>query len=258
MNRVVLVRAASETVVVLSFVVSIFAQAKFSTPAATDEVLEGLSYNDTFYGNGSTQLADDVVSVIQQPVNGALWALVVIVGLAALGMLYLRSRERFAAPIRLSLTLGLVAATLWPIVVETSAVSGLLLAAVAPIGVLSNVFNDLKQRERADNPLLYWEDMLVCIIAAWLVVGGFSAIGLLLSLKFGIPVQTAQLIGLLLSCASAVWIQLALGTRISFALTMIWAMIGIAAASLDGSMTIATACVLGIAAMAVVCVRVTT
>ena len=42
------------------------------------------------------------------------------------------------------------------------------------------------------------------------------------------------------------------------AVAIIWAMLGIAAASMSLSMTVSTACVLGIATMAVVVVRVTT
>ena len=52
--------------------------------------------------------------------------------------------------------------------------------------------------------------------------------------------------------------QLSLGRNVAYAIAIIWAMLGIAAASMSLSMTVSTACVLGIATMAVVVVRVTT
>ena len=54
------------------------------------------------------------------------------------------------------------------------------------------------------------------------------------------------------------WGQLAMNRPVSFALALIWAMIGFAAATAGASIVIATACVLGISALAVVLVRVTT
>ena len=56
----------------------------------------------------------------------------------------------------------------------------------------------------------------------------------------------------------SVWIQLRIDRFPSFALAVIWAMIGLAGETAGTSITIATACVLGISALAVVLVRVTT
>ena len=58
--------------------------------------------------------------------------------------------------------------------------------------------------------------------------------------------------------SSAVWLQLKIDRFPTFSLAVIWGMIGLAGETVGYSITIATACVLGISALAVVLVRVTT
>lgn len=84
-----------------------------------------------------------------------------------------------------------------------------------------------------------------------------SALGLVL-FDLGMGLERAILLGLLVAALAAAWVQLRLPRLVMFSAAAIWAMIGIAAATAGTSITIATACVLGISAVAVVVVRTTT
>lgn len=249
-------RALLECLVVLTFVVSILAEARHASADLTplSMTLAELSpHGDRLMPVLLGSHAHDVLSVLQQPINGALWALLVAVATAALAYLVLRVQERFETRPNASVMLGLAVAAAWPWIAHGSPVAGLVLAALAPMGVIGGMLNG------ADDPDdLSVSDLMLGFIGGWLVVGGFSALALLLHLKLGMDRQVAQLFCLLAGTAVAVRVQLGLGQIISFAFAVIWSLIGIAAASLDGSMTVAMACVLGIASMAVVMVRVTT
>ena len=74
----------------------------------------------------------------------------------------------------------------------------------------------------------------------------------------GLGLERAILLGLLAAALASVWVQLRIDRFPSFSLAVIWGMIGLAAETAGFSITIATACVLGISALAVVLVRVTT
>ncbi|ARJ69611.1 hypothetical protein [Paracoccus contaminans] len=76
--------------------------------------------------------------------------------------------------------------------------------------------------------------------------------------RLGVGLERAVLIGLLVTALLGAWGQLRMNGAITFSLAIIWAMIGFAATTAGTSITIATACVLGISALAVVLVRVTT
>lgn len=247
-------RALIETAVVLAFVVSVLVDALYS--GGLDEIGERALRNRDI--RRFAELPDyldrgsGMISIVQQPVNAVLWGLLLLVVLAALLHLALRGRARFAGPVPTLTLIGLLAASIWPWVIDDAAAAGLLIAALAPIGVVAGM---IAEERRAG---LGFHDLPMAAIAGWLIIGGFAALAMLLHLQFGLNVELAQLVGLLGASLAIVWVQLRLGDNISCALVAIWAFIGIAAASFDGSMTIATACVLGISAMAVVLVRVTT
>ena len=98
----------------------------------------------------------------------------------------------------------------------------------------------------------------VAFIAGWLLVAATSALGMYVHFRLGVDLEQAVLIGLLVTALLGAWGQLRMNGAITFSLAIIWAMIGFAAATAGTSITIATACVLGISALAVVLVRVTT
>ncbi len=166
--------------------------------------------------------------------------------------LALRWRDRFAEPLPTALMLGLWAAAIWPWIVSASPGAGLAIAGLAPLGVITGMLQD------RDRGLTDRGAMPMAVIAGWLLIGGTGALSALLHLKLHVQVELAVLSGLLAAALIGGRVQLSLGNNVGFAGAIIWAMLGIAAASLDASMTVATACVLGIAALVVVLVRVTT
>lgn len=200
----------------------------------------------------SPLIYDDVISIIQQPTNGALWALLAAVLICCVIFLALRTRARFAPPVPALVLLGMCAAAVWPWIVSASPSAGLASAALAPLGVIAGL------RQERDLRLPYRGEVPMAFIAGWLLIAGIGAVALLLHVNFHLQAELAALIGLLAAALIGARVQLSLGSNVGFSGAIIWAMLGIATASLEASMTIATACVLGIAAMVVVLVRVTT
>lgn len=247
-------RALAEIVSVLAFVASILAVAL--RPQALGDVWTEFGSVKQPVGFAAlaarTERGTDMISVIQQPVNLVLWTLLWVVALAALVHLALRWRERFSRPVQVSVSSGLIAAALWPWLPPGWAVLACGLAALAPVLVMAGLVAEDRRRG------LGLAAMPMAAVAGWLILGGCSALAVLAHATLGVDPNLALLAALLVATLAIVGAQLLLGERIACALVGIWALIGIAAASFDGSMTIATACVLGIAAMAVAVVRVTT
>lgn len=203
--------------------------------------------------NSHPILGDEhLIGIIQNPVNWALWSLFVAVLASTALYLVLRWRARFAAPVPLLTMLGLIASAIWPWVATTSPFAALTIASLAPVGVVGGILQSSSSghAEPGDWPL--------GLIAGWLTMGGIGAASGLAQLELNLQPELAALAGLLAASLIGARVQLSLGSNVSYAAAIIWAMLGIAAASLAVSMTVATACVLGIATMAVVLVRVTT
>ncbi|WP_143796675.1 hypothetical protein [Paracoccus marinus] len=193
---------------------------------------------------------DDLVGIIQNPPNIALWGLVATVIASCAAYLFFRSRVRFAPPIQLAAMLGLLAGAIWPWLGTVRPEAALVLAALAPVGVVGALLYEPRPPDHSHWPM--------GLIAGWLTVSGIGAATALVFMKLNVSSELASLVGLLALSLIGAQVQFSMGKNVSYAVAIIWAMLGIAAASMSLSMTVSTACVLGIATMAVVVVRVTT
>ena len=216
---------------------------------------EGVSFdprrgNIAMSGNGGLG-GPNLLGVIAQPSNPVLWALLIAVMLAALLHLASRLRNHRAAPLPVSHTLGLIVASAWPWVLNPAPMAGLAMALIS----CALLVHGITRSPTPDRPAAH---MAAAFIAGWLVIAGTSALGMVLYRQAGLGLERSVLLGLLLAALVGAWVQLRIESYATFSLAIIWAMIGFAAASAGGSITIATACVLGISALAVVIVRVTT
>ena len=86
----------------------------------------------------------------------------------------------------------------------------------------------------------------------------FAGFASLLTLQLGVSGSLSSLVAIILLAATAIETQLRLGAVIGFAIAVVWALIGVAAESMQQDSTVATAAVIAIAAMTTVLVRVTT
>lgn len=199
-------------------------------------------------GGASTNLLE----VVARPVNPVLWVLLASAVLAAGLHIVLRWRQRFSPPMQRGITVGLVLGGVWPWLAVRWPVPSMLVAGVAAGALLVGMMTETRrQRQAALLPL--------GVIAAWVVIAGLCAMGTAMSDVLGMKSDLAALLALLALSLIGARLQLMIGSNVSFGLTLIWSMIGIAGASIGGSgMTIPTAAVLGIASLAVVIVRVTT
>ena len=211
-------------------------------------------------GDGSGGLS--LLGIVAQPTSAILWLLLAAVLLATVLHLVARARARFAPPLPLAISAGLALAALWPWVIGPAPLVGLALAAAActalalgiaqlpepPVGAEVQSGSESLGGAGA-HPLAF--------VAGWVVMSAANALGLVL-FGMGMGLERSILLGLLVAALAAVWVQLRLQPLVTFSVAAIWAMIGIAAVTAGTSITIATACVLGISALAVVVVRMTT
>lgn len=227
-----------------------------SSPLSFERTLAGRMAVD----DGSGRLS--LLGMVAQPGSAILWLLLAAVLVAAVLHMAARGRARFAPPLPLAISAGLALAALWPWVIGPVPLVGLALAAAAcgalalGIAQLTEAPVTTEAERRADGiggtgawPLAF--------VAGWVVMSAANALGLVL-FDFGLGLERSILLGLLVAALAAVWVQLRLQPLVTFSVAAIWAMIGVAAVTAGTSITIATACVLGISALAVVVVRMTT
>lgn len=195
----------------------------------------------------------NLLGLVSQPSNAVLWALLAVV-VIAVGV-HTISRIRRPVPSRREWldTLGLMLGAAWPWAVNPAPAVGLALAALSVMLLAGGMTRDGRTSTPAAGG-----DLPIAFVTGWLLVAGSSALGTYLHLRLGFGLERAMLTGLLLTALLGAWLQLKMDSGASFSLAIIWAMIGFAAATAGSSITIATACVLGISALAVVLVRVTT
>lgn len=192
----------------------------------------------------------NLLGIVSQPTNIILWALLIAAIAAAVLHVVGRLQERFGPPLPTAINLGLLCATASPWVVNVIPVLGIGLAGLACVLVVYGIStHPLPERGVSLFPIAF--------LAGWLLMTACSALSLLIY-YMGLGLERAILLGLLAAALSAVWLQLRIDRFPSFSLAVIWAMIGLAGGTVGYSITIATACVLGISALAVVLVRVTT
>lgn len=212
-------------------------------------------------GDGSGGLS--LLGIVAQPTSAILWLLLAAVLLATVLHLVARARARFAPPLPLAISAGLALAALWPWVIGPAPLVGLALAAAACTALTLGIAQ-LPEEPPAGAEVQSGSDSLsgagahpLAFVAGWVVMAAANALGLVL-FGMGMGLERSILLGLLVAALAAVWVQLRLQPLVTFSVAAIWAMIGIAAVTAGTSITIATACVLGISALAVVVVRMTT
>lgn len=215
------------------------------------------------------------LNVVSRPDNPIMWALLVMAIIAALIHLGARLANRMAPPAPWALVCGLIVAGLYHPAAAIEPWTGLIVALGAAALMLLGVVAPAAQPEleRAagtgwadDDPALQspvgqrWtaQRWAAAFVAGWVLMIAAGALAELAHQRLGLGSERAMLLALLAVALVATRAQLQIGATISFSLAIIWAMIGIAASAVSASITIATACVLGIAALAVVVVRVTT
>lgn len=192
----------------------------------------------------------NLLGVMAQPSNVILWGLLIVAVAAAILHVVGRLQERFGPPLPRAINLGLLCATASPWVVNVIPALGILLAGAACLLVVRGIdTHPAPERGVGLFPIAF--------LAGWLLMTACSSLSLLIY-YMGVGLERSILLGLLAAALAAVWLQLRIERFPSFSLAVIWAMIGLAGGTVGYSITIATACVLGISALAVVLVRVTT
>jgi len=192
----------------------------------------------------------NLLGVLAQPNNVILWALLIAAIVAAILHVVGRLQDRFGPPLPTAINLGLICATASPWVINTVPVAGLALGVLACAAMVHGILIHGKPARGVGlHPIAF--------LTGWLVMSASASLSLLIY-HMGLGLERAVLLGLLVAALAAVRVQLTIERFPSFSLAAIWAMIGFAAETAGYSITIATACVLGISALAVVLVRVTT
>ncbi|MBB1492870.1 hypothetical protein H5395_15345 [Paracoccus sp. MC1854] len=212
-----------------------------------------LSFDRPMSGRVALQGGDasmNLLGIMSQPANVILWGLMIAAVAAAFLHVLGRLQERFGPPLPRAINLGLLCAATWPWIVNLLPLAGILLAGLACILVVRGIDNH-------PAPARGMGLFPIAFLAGWLLMTTCSSLSLLIH-YMGIGLERSILLGLLVAALSAVWLQLKIDSFPTFSLAVIWAMIGLASGTVGYSITIATACVLGISALAVVLVRVTT
>lgn len=216
-------------------------------------------------------MAPQVLDVVSYPDNAVMWALLIAAVIAALLHLGWRLADRMSPPAPWALIWGLTAGGLYHLGALIDPLLALALGLAAAGLMIVGVIDPPARRRAAAVPApdpdpadaevrhgrgaQLWA---AAFVAGWTLMIACAALVEVAHDTLGIGPERAMLLGLLVAAHVATRAQLQIGAVISFALAVIWAMIGIAASTVSASITIATACVLGIAALAVVVVRVTT
>lgn len=150
------------------------------------------------------------------------------------------------------LILSLLAGAAWPWVTQVAPVAGFLLAVAMAAGAIGAALRG--DRDGAGTR----HRLSVGLYAGWAVTAMFAAFAGLLTDQLGVSSSLSSLVAIGLLAVTAVEAQLRLGAVIGFTIAVVWALIGVAADSMQQDATVATAAVVAIAAMSTVLVRVTT
>lgn len=245
-----------------SFAAGSFAISAVLTALRTTTIRPELHTGRVFDTGGlSFALPDDplgkaglnLLGVVSQPSNPVLWILLAAVVVAVGAHMLSRIRQPVPPGREWAETVALMLAAVWPWLLNPMPLPGLALAALSA-GLLTQGVMPQSGGTRREGG----GDLPVAFIAGWLLVAATSALGMYVHFRLGVDLEQAVLIGLLVTALLGAWGQLRMNGAITFSLAIIWAMIGFAATTAGTSITIATACVLGISALAVVLVRVTT
>lgn len=244
---------ASGSFAISAFLIATVTQSGLSGPNSASFLAESGVFPSPLLIEPPHSSLTDLLSVVSQPANGVLWALLgavlLAVGLHLIGRLRAHDTDQH----HMMLNIGLVLAAAWPWIIDDFAVFGLLVAAAASLLLVLNIPSRL-----TGTPMEGLGDLPIAFVAGWVLVASASSLGMYVHHRLGMSFERGILLGLFGAALLGAWGQLRMGSNVTFALALIWAMIGFAAAAAGASITISTACVLGIAALVVVLVRVTT
>ena len=236
------------------------------SPAGLAETSAFISSPGFLSMSGAPQMRAEVMDMVSHPTNAIMAALLAVVAAAGLWHFLWRLTDRATAPAPWPLIAGLGLATLYHLVEGVGPLAGCATAAGATGLMIWGI--TAAQGERPNPTAIATAEDHRRFARGRLWTGGFIAGWLLLVAcielaevahrGLGIGAERAMLLGLLVSALVATRAQLFIGGIISFGLAVIWVMIGVAAGTVGAGITVATACVLGISALAVSIVRVTT
>ena len=148
--------------------------------------------------------------------------------------------------------IGLLAGAAWPWLVGPSPLAALILAAAMLAGLVAAALRGTgtgRHRRRGGG---------MGFAAGWATLAVSALVATLMQSLLGASSGLAAVVALTMAALAAVSVQLRLGPSVGYGVAVIWGLIAIAAGSVGVNPAIATLAVLGIAAVAVALVRVTT
>lgn len=166
----------------------------------------------------------------------------------------LRTHSGSAAPLReiIALSVGLLAAAVWPWIFAGHPIRGFVLAAIMLAMILGAAM------ARCSFALPYRSSTSLGVLAGWATLVTCAAFASLLERHLGISSTLSALVALMICAIAAANIQLHLGSPFGFSVTVIWGLLGLVIATMGSDATIATAAALSITFVGFAVVRVTT
>lgn len=156
----------------------------------------------------------------------------------------------FVAADHATLSLALLFGAAWPWVSRDHPVTGFLIVAAMFALVLTIALRGQREGRRIRYP------QTIGFFAGWATAVTYAAFAALVTRHLGIPPVAAVSTAMLLCTAAGVIVQLRLAGATSYSVAIIWSLVGLAAATMTSDPTISMVAILGIAAMAIVLVRV--
>lgn len=254
----VIVRTVLDSFAAGSFAISALLTALRTTTMRPDLHTERALLDDRFPPLAGlsfvpSELKRNLLGPVSQPGNPVLWTLLAAVVIATGLHLISRLHRREPQVREGALALGLLCGAVWPWVLNPIPLAGLALAVASCLLLVGGIMPGPRGR-----PPPAVDDLPIAFVAGWMLMAATSALGMYVHHRLGLELERSVLIGLLPAALLGAWFQLRMEGGVTYSLALIWGMIGFAAATAGSSITIATACVLGISALAVVVVRVTT
>lgn len=147
------------------------------------------------------------------------------------------------------LIVALVCAGLWPWIAQDNATAGFVVALTMMIGGLTACLRGQRLGWQLRRPAA------ISLFAGWATAVAYASFAGLLSERIALPQPMTAVVALLLCAATGIAVQFRLGHHIAYSVALIWALIGIAAATMGEQPQIATAAIVAVAAMAGILVR---
>lgn len=147
------------------------------------------------------------------------------------------------------LIVALVCAGLWPWIAQKNGTAGFLIALTMMIGGLTTCLRGQRFGWQIRHPAA------ISLFAGWATAVAYASFAELLSDRISLPQTITAIVALLLCAATGIAVQFRLGHYIAYSVALIWALIGVAAATMGEQPEVATAAIVAVAAMAGILVR---